>query len=84
MAMMTSLPPIASWQKVPRYSNIPPLNLVDESDEKLKPSDSKLANIVNKQQKALEMIQNLLYKSDDLLGEELNRTQTLTDKLQRL
>ena len=27
-AMMTTLPPIASWQKVPRYSNISPLTLV--------------------------------------------------------
>ena len=27
-AMMTTLPPIVSWQRVPRYSNIPPLNLV--------------------------------------------------------
>ena len=26
MSMMTMLPPIASCQKVPRYSNIPPLN----------------------------------------------------------
>ena len=28
MTMMTTLPSIASWQKVPRYSNIPPLTLV--------------------------------------------------------
>jgi len=27
-ASMTMLPPTASWQKVPRYSNIPPLTLV--------------------------------------------------------
>ena len=26
--MMTTLPPIASWKKVQRYSNTPPLNLV--------------------------------------------------------
>ena len=32
----------------------------------------------------MEKVQNLLDKSDDLLGEELNRTKTLTDNLQRL
>ena len=56
----------------------------NESDEDLKPSYSKLAKIAVKQQKALGKIQNLLDKSDDLLGEELNRTKTLTDNLQRL
>ena len=56
----------------------------DESDENLKPSYSKLANIAIKQQKALEKVQNLLDKSDDLLGEEMSRTQILTDNLQRL
>ena len=53
----------------------------DESDDNLKPSYSKLAKIVVKQQKALEKVQNLLDKRDDLLGEELNRTKTLTDNL---
>src|SRR3989337_542270 len=56
----------------------------DESDENLKPSYSKLANIAVKQQKALEKVQNFLDKSDDLLGEEMDRTQTLTDNLQQL
>src|SRR3990170_505298 len=56
----------------------------DESDENLKPGYSKLANIAIKQQKALEKVQNLLDKSDDLLGEEMSRTQTLTDNLQQL
>ena len=56
----------------------------DESDDNLKPSYSKLAKIAVKQQKALEKVQNLLHKSDDLLGEELNRTKTLTDNLQSL
>ena len=79
------LPPIASWQKVPRYSKIPPSETSeDESDDNLKPSYSKLAKIDVKQQKALEKIQNLLDKSDELLGEELNQTKTLTDNLQRL
>ena len=56
----------------------------DESDENLKPSYSKLANIAVKQQKALEKVQNLLDKSDDLLGEEMDQTQTLTDDLKCL
>ena len=56
----------------------------DESDDNLKPSYSKLAKIAVNQQKALEKIQNQLDKSNDLLGEELNRTKTLTDNLQRL
>ena len=41
----------------------------DESDENLKPNYSKLANIAIKQRKALEKVQNLLDKSNDLLGE---------------
>ena len=53
----------------------------DESDENLKPSYSKHAKIVVKQQKAFEKVQNMLDKSDDLLGEEMDRTQTLTDNL---
>ena len=56
----------------------------DESDDNLKLSYSKLAKIAIKQQEDLERIQNVLDKSDDLLGEELNRTKTLTDNLQRL
>ena len=56
----------------------------DESDENLKPSYYKLAKIVVKQQKALEKVQNMLYKSDDMLGEEMDRTKILTKNLQRL
>ena len=56
----------------------------DESDENLKPSYSKLAKIAVKQQKAFEKVQNMLDKSDDLLGEEMDRSQTLTDNLQTL
>ena len=78
------LPPIASWQKVPRYSNIPPDSREDESDDNLKPSYSKLAKIAVKQHKALEKIQNQLDRSDDLLGEELSRTKSLTDNHHRL
>ena len=68
--------------KVLKHS--PSYSSEDESDENLKPSYSKLAKIAVKQQKALEKIQNQLDRSDDLLGEELNRTKTLTDNLQRL
>ena len=56
----------------------------EESDENLKPSYSKLATIAMKQQKALEKVQNLLEKSDDLLGGEMGRIQTLTDNLKQL
>ncbi|XP_073358070.1 uncharacterized protein [Aegilops tauschii subsp. strangulata] len=47
-----------------------------ESDENLKPSYSKLAKIVVKQEKAFEKVQNMLDKSDDMLGEEIYRTKT--------
>ena len=40
--------------------------------------------LATKQQRALEKVQNMLDESDDILGEELNRTKTLTDNLQRL
>ena len=43
------------------------------TDDNPKPSYSELAKIVIKQQKVLEKVQNLLDKSDDLLGEEFNR-----------
>ena len=55
-----------------------------ESDENLKPNYSKLAKIAVKQQRALEKVQNMLDKSDDMLGEEMDRTQALTENLQRL
>ena len=54
----------------------------DEYDDNIKPSYSKLSKIVVKQQKALEEVQTLLDKNADMLGEELNRTKTLTDNLQ--
>ena len=50
----------------------------------LKPSYSKLAKIAVKQQRALEKVQNMLDKSDDMLGEEMDRTKALTENLQRL
>ena len=52
-----------------------------ESDENLKPSYSKLAKIAVKQQRAFEKVQNMLDKSDDMLGEEMDRTKTLTENL---
>ena len=73
---------MAKGAKVPRYSSSESSD--HESDENLKPSYSVLAKIAVKEQKALEKVQNLLDKSDDLLGEEMDRTQTLTDNLQRL
>ena len=53
----------------------------NESDENLKPSYSKLAKIAVKQQRALEKVQNMLDKSDDMLGEEMDRTKALTENL---
>ena len=55
-----------------------------ESDANLTPSYSKLANIAIKQQSAMERIQNLLDKSDDLLSDEMECTQALTDDLKSL
>ena len=48
----------------------------DESDENLKPSYSKLAKIAVKQQKAIEKLQNMLDKSDDMLGDEMTALET--------
>ena len=56
----------------------------NESDENLKPSYSKLAKIAVKQQRAFEKVQNMLDKSDDMLGEEMDRSKALTENLQRL
>ena len=56
----------------------------DESDENLKPNYSKLAKITVKQQKAIEKVQNMLDKSDVMLGEEMDHTKDLTENLQRL
>ena len=41
----------------------------NESDENLKPNYSKLEKIAVKQQWAFEKVQNMLDKSDDMLGE---------------
>src|SRR4051812_608999 len=43
----------------------------NESDENLKPNYSKLAKIAVKQQRDFEKVQNMLDKSDDMLGDEM-------------
>ena len=65
---------MAKGAKVLKYSSSE--SSEDESDENLKPSYSKLAKIAIKQQRALEKVQNMLNKSDDMLGEEMDRTET--------
>ena len=56
----------------------------DESRDEFGPSYTKFASLATKQQRALEKVQNMLDESDDMLGEEMDRTQTLTENLQRL
>src|SRR3954465_12919323 len=56
----------------------------DESGDEFGPGYSKLASLATKQQRTLEKVQNMLDESDDMLGEEMDRTQTLTDNLLRL
>ena len=73
---------MAKDAKVPKHTSSE--SSENESDENLKPSYSKLAKIAVKQQRALEKVQNMLNKSDDMLGEEMDRTETLTGNLQRL
>ena len=55
----------------------------DESDDESKPSYKKLAKIATEQQNAMEKIQKLLDKSDDLLDEEMDRSQTLSEDHQK-
>ena len=59
---------MAKGAKVLKYTSSEPSE--NESDENLKPSYSKLAKIAIKQQRALEKVQNMLNKSDDMLGEK--------------
>src|SRR3954468_15942903 len=73
---------MAKGAKVPKHTFSE--SSEDESDENLKPSYSKLAKIAVKQQRAIEKVQNMLDKSDDILGEEMDRTKALTENLQRL
>ncbi|KAI4973470.1 hypothetical protein ZWY2020_035731 [Hordeum vulgare] len=55
-----------------------------EPDDYQKPSYYKLANIATKQQSAIEKLQKLLDKSDDLSNDEMNHTQVLTEDVQSL
>ena len=56
----------------------------DESDDELGPSYVKLVSLSAKQQRALEKVQNMLSKSDDMLGEEMDQSKALAESLQRL
>ena len=56
----------------------------DESDDELGPSYVKLVSLAAKQQRALEKVQNMLSKSDDMLGEEMDQSKALAESLQRL
>ena len=53
----------------------------DDSDCESKPSYKTLAKIATEQRKAMEHIQKLLDKSDDLLDAEMNRTQSLIEDI---
>ena len=56
----------------------------DESGDEFGPSYVKLSSLATKQQRALEKSHYMLNKSDDMLGEEMDRTEALTENLQRL
>ena len=44
----------------------------------------KLASLATKQQRALEKSHYMLNKSDDMLGEEMDKSKALAESLQRL
>ena len=56
----------------------------DDSDCGSKPSYKTLAKIATEQQNAMEHIQKLLDKSDDLLDAEMNQTQSLREDIKNL
>src|SRR3990170_5087864 len=56
----------------------------DESGDEFGPSYVKLASLATKQQRALEKVQYMLDKSDDMLGEEMDQSKALAESLQRL
>ena len=56
----------------------------DESGVEFGPSYVKLASLATKQQRALEKVQYMLGKSDDMLGEEMDQSKALAESLQRL
>ena len=53
----------------------------DDFECESKPSYKTIAKIATEQQTAMEKIQKLLDKSDDLLDEEMNRTQSLIEDI---
>jgi DNA repair exonuclease SbcCD ATPase subunit len=56
----------------------------DDSDCESKPSYKTLAKIATEQQKAMEHIQKLLDRSDDLLDAEMTRSQSLIEDIKNL
>ena len=56
----------------------------DESGDEFGPNYVKLASLATKQQRALEKVQYMLNKSDDMLGEEMDQSKALAESLQRL
>ena len=56
----------------------------DESGDEFGPSYVKLASLATKQQRALEKVQYMLNKSDDMLREEMDQSKALAESLQRL
>ena len=53
----------------------------ESSDDEFGPSYTKLASLSTKQQRSLEKVQNMLDESDDMFGEEIDHTKTLTKNL---
>src|SRR3954471_21115369 len=66
---------MAKCSKVSSYSSSD-----DPSDEEPDENYAKIAKLASKQQRALEKIQISLNKSDDMLVEEMTKTQKLTDE----
>jgi hypothetical protein len=56
----------------------------DDYECDAKPSYKKLAKIATEQQTAMEKIQKMLDKSDHLLDEEMDSSETLFEELRRL
>ena len=81
--LMTSLQPIASWQKVQRYRMmLPPLIQVTVNLMIIKnPVTVNLLSLPLNNKTALEKLQKLLEKSDDLLNEEMNLNKILADDM---
>ena len=53
----------------------------DGSGDEFGPSYVKLASLATKQQRALEKVQYMLDKSDDMLGEEMDQSKALAESL---